>query len=353
MDEQSVHMESINPLAIRDGLKFYNANEAPFKLYGVFYDGERFRRMPSEVDRAVKEESGGIAISSKDTAGGRIRFATNSPYITIKCRWSLLGAMSHMALTGSSGFDLYIYENGKEEYNGTFRPELANAQSGYSSTKDLGETKKDRIININFPLYNELEELYIGIKEGSTLSEAPDYKYEKPIVYYGSSITQGGCASRPGMSYQAIITRKYDINHINLGFSGRARGERAMAEYIAGLNMSAFVLDYDYNAPTAEHLKATHERFYKIIREKNPTLPIIIMSAPTKKKGGEWWKNREAIIEQTYENALISGDRNVYFISGCELMPDNDGTVDTCHPNDYGFACMASRLSKVIETILK
>ena len=116
--------------------------------------------------------------------------------------------------------------------------------------------RKMRSFVINFPLYTDVCELYLGLEESAKVEAAPDYEIKVPVVYYGSSITQGGCASRPGTSYQAIISRRLNCDYVNLGFSGNAKGEPAIAEYIAGLEMSVFVYDYDHNAPNPEHLAA-------------------------------------------------------------------------------------------------
>lgn len=112
------------------------------------------------------------------------------------------------------------------------------------------------------------------------LKQAPKYAVKKPVVYYGSSITQGACASRPGNCYESILSRRLDCDYINLGFSGSAKGEDAIVDYIIGLDMSVFVMDYDYNAPTPEHLEKTHSKMFKAIRAEHPTLPIIIMPRP-------------------------------------------------------------------------
>ena len=156
------------------------------------------------------------------------------------------------------------------------------------------------------------------------------------------------------MAYEAIISRALDCDHINLGFSGNAKGEQEMTDYIKDLDMSLFVMDYDYNAPSAEHLKKTHEKMFKCIRKKNPTLPILIMSRP-KYYLSDGEKDRLQIVKATYENAIAAGDKNVYFIDGSTLMSDElgaDGTVDNCHPTDLGFFSMAQRMIPVIEKIL-
>lgn len=125
-----------------------------------------------------------------------------------------------------------------------------------------------------------------------------------------------------------------------------------MMEYIKNLDMSVFVYDYDHNAPTVEHLANTHEKMFKAIRNENPELPIVIMSRP-KFNLTEEEQQRMHIIETTYKNALSSGDKNVYLINGrmlTELCAD-EGTVDNCHPTDFGFASIAKALGDVIEKI--
>jgi hypothetical protein len=164
-------------------------------------------------------------------------------------------------------------------------------------------------------------------------------------VFYGSSTTQGACASRPGNTYENIISRALDCDYINLGFWGNAMGEDAMAEYIASLEMSAFVYDYDYNAPTPEHLDATHERMFKIIREKNPELPIVILSMP-KYYLDENDRKRLEIIKRTYENALSEKDKHVAFISGKTMLEGvkDIALTDNIHPGDVGFSEMAKHV---------
>ena len=191
--------------------------------------------------------------------------------------------------------------------------------------------------------------------EGAKLESPTPYKYEKPIVFYGSSITQGGCASRPGTVYSAILSRKYDFDYINLGFSGCARGEKEMAEYIAGLDMSVFVYDYDHNAPSAEYLKQTHEPFFKIIREKHPDIPIICMTMPNPNPIWEPEKRKE-VIKATVDNARARGDKNVYYIdmSGYLEKHDvlNESIVDAAHPNDLGFYFMSLAVEEVLKNLL-
>ncbi|MBR6916255.1 MAG: hypothetical protein IKN36_07835, partial [Clostridia bacterium] len=177
----------------------------------------------------------------------------------------------------------------------------------------------------------------------------------KPVLFYGSSITQGACASRPGLSYPAILGRRLDFEVINLGFSGSARGERVVAELIASLPLSAFVFDYDHNAESAEELERTHEPFFKIVREAQPSLPIIMISKADGLSGREQTLKRRDVIKKNYESALARGDRNVWFIDGTLIYGDDaeNCTVDNAHPNDIGFRHMVDAIYPVLKEALE
>ncbi|MBE6727460.1 MAG: hypothetical protein E7562_02295 [Ruminococcaceae bacterium] len=327
----------------KDDVKFYDVRQAPFSIHGVIYENGRFRRMPQEIADTVNQ---GVAVINSNTAGGRVRFKTNSRYVAIVVKMMGIGKMPHFALTGSAGFDLYS----GNRYIRTFAPPF-NISDGYESVIDF-ENDDLRDITINFPLYSGVTELYVGVSETADVLAPSDYKIKQPIVYYGSSITQGGCVSRPGNAYQSIVSREFDADFINLGFSGNAKGEDEIAEYIKGLSMTAFVYDYDHNAPSTQHLKDTHERMFKIIRKENPSLPIIIMSRPKYYLTNDEQRRLDVIME-TYNNAKQAGDNNVYLLDGKTLMAlaENDGTVDNCHPNDLGFASMARALINVLKGI--
>ena len=334
----------------REGLVFKDIENAPFKVYGVkkmsIFGGQKiaWSRMPDEVSKDISVH---IYNTSKQTTGGRIRFKTDSPYIALNVKNLPRPSMPQLTLVAQVGFDLYI---GNEYYNSFIPP--SNLDVGYESVIDFPSSEM-REITLNFPLYYGIEDVYVGIKDGSKLEEASDYLDMPPIVYYGSSITQGGCANRPGNTYEAIIARETNVDFVALGFGGGAKGEPRMAEYIASLDMSLFVLDYDHNAPTPEYLDETHENFFKIVRKAHPELPILIISRPVYYPKPEEIVRRD-IVKKTYDNAIASGDKNVYFIDGTTLLEEckNNGTVDGIHPTDYGFACMARKICPVIKEIL-
>lgn len=333
----------------KDDISFYDIKESPFKIYGVFYENGKFRRIPESVAKTVND---GVAGLHANTAGGRVRFVTDSSYVAIHAEMPFAGKMPHFAFTGSAGFDLYITENGKDRYFKSFIPPV-NIEDGYESVIEFGNSDLKEI-TIDFPLYSDVSALYIGLENTAVIKEHTPYKNENPVVFYGSSITQGGCASRPGLSYESILSRRFDTDFINLGFSGSARGEDEIAGYIKNLNMSVFVYDYDHNAPTTEHLRKTHSKMFEIIRKSNPDLPVIMMSRPKFILTYEE-KERFEIVEKTYLDAKNNGDKNVYLIEGKALMAEagNEGTVDDCHPNDLGFFSMAKAIEKVLEKILE
>lgn len=329
----------------RPDIVFYDVRTAPFSVHGVFYEDGKFRRMLASVAKSV---SPGVYALHSNTAGGRVRFKTDSPYVAIIAKMANVGKMSHFALCGSAGFDIYVDGVFFRSYMPPF-----NITDGYEGVVDLCSYGMHEIM-IEMPLYSDVCELYVGLKESSEILAPTPYRVEKPVVFYGSSITQGGCASRPGTCYQGFLSRELSLDYINLGFSGNARAEDEMSDYIASLDMSVFVFDYDHNSPSVEHLKATHERMYKKIREANPSLPIIILSMPKPFLNAVELERLE-VIKRTYQNALAANDGNVYFIDGRELMNVGgaDGSVDFTHPTDLGFFSMAERIKAVLRPILE
>ncbi len=339
---------------LRDGEKLlmYDVRKAPFKIYGLLNSEEDgFVRMPKEAAKAVNE---GIYNLSKATAGGRVRFSSNSTKIVVKVKLNGCQPMGHMSPVGIFGFDAYGVSDGKEEFGGIFAPPTGG-ELEYEREINFID-KKERDITINFPLYNGVKDLEIGILDGSTLGEAKPYSIEKPVLFYGSSITQGACASRPGKCYESILSRELDMNYINLGFSGSAKGEDEMVDYMTGLDISAFVCDYDYNAPDSEHLKNTHYKCYEKMRKAKPDLPIILVSRPNYRH--EVYDNviRRAVVMETYVKGIQNGDKNLYFVDGAALFAEvnrMDCTLDCCHPNDVGFYHMAKHIGDVLKFIFK
>lgn len=336
---------------VANGVRNFVMPCEPFDLYGVKFDKKEggFYRVPEEIAKAAND---GVVALRRNTAGGRIRFKTDSAFIRLKATYSVLCDMSHMPLTGSSGFALVRKENDVWVFVAEMRPDHSETL-GFERTEPLKGGKMHEY-ELYFPLYNDVDTLELGFDENAKFDHGEKYAIEKPVVYYGSSITQGGCASRPDGSYQALISKWLDADFVNLGFSGSARGEECMAKYVAGYEASVFVCDYDYNAPTPEHLEKTHYPFYKIYRAAHHETPIVFITKPT--IADPEAPRRAAIIHETYDRALAAGDKNVYFINGGEFFPEVEranSTVDGCHPNDLGFYYMAKKICEVVAPLVK
>ena len=329
----------------KNDICFYTALQHPFSIHGLIHENGQFRRMPEAVAKTV---SPGVHYLHSNTAGGRIRFKTDSQYIAISAKMQRVGKMDHFALTGSAGFDLY--EDG--HFFSTFRPPYT-MEDGFQSLLDF-PNKKMREIEINFPLYSEVCELYIGLQKDASVDSPTPYKWNKPVVFYGNSVTQGGCASRPGNAYPAILSRWHNFDYINLGFSGNGKGEQEMVDYISGIDMSMFVMDYDHNSPDVEHLQITHPNMYNAVRTSHPNIPIIMMTAISSTWVLPRHFERRDVIYKTYIDALNNGDKNVYFWDGTKgFAPYADyGTVEGSHPNDMGFHGIAKSLSDLIKQIV-
>lgn len=334
-------------------LEWFNVLEAPFVVDGIYYnnDEERFLRMPREVAKTVNE---GVYSLCKCTAGGSVRFKTDSSFIAISAVEPENVSSPHLTHIMKFGFDMYK--------DGTFFrafPPPVDCPHEYASGRETFEKYGEYDGNIhdyliNFPLYNGLKELYIGVKKGSKLLQPDQFANQKPIVFYGSSITQGACASRPGNCYTNMLCRKLNLKQINLGFSGNCKGEPEMADYIASLDMSAFVLDFDHNITFAEQLEKVHLPFYKRIREAHPNLPIVIISAPDVDLHPKQFLPKRDVVIKTYEYALANGDKNVYFVDGQQMCAGDgwaDCFVDATHPNDLGFYRMYQATLPVLEKI--
>lgn len=330
-----------------DGMAFHHISEEPFQVHGVFRPNKDdcFKRMPTEIAEKINPS---VSALHRHTSGGRIRFRTNSKQILLRSILPPFDNFDHMPKTGFACFDLYI----DGEYKNSFRHSSKKTYGNtYDSVITVGEQEMHDVL-INFPLYNGVDDVFIALDDDAIIEAPKPYTHAKPFVVYGSSITQGGCASHPGNAFPNQLSRRFDIDFINLGFSSGGLAELEMAEYIASLDMSMFLFDYDHNALTVEHLEETHERMFKIIREKHPDIPIIMATAADYFFDQD---ERRAVIKKTYDNAVAAGDQNVYYIDGRTIYAPVGRslcTVDHIHPNDIGFLMMANAYGKVMEEIL-
>lgn len=335
---------------------WYDVRKAPFKIYGLYQPETEswFHRMPMDVATATSEM---VEKLSQEPAGGRVRFSTDSPFVAIRAKYRVVGRASHLTLVSTSGFDLYVDDEFGSRFVKEFRMDV-NMVDAYEQKIDVPGKACMRAYTINFPVHCVVETLEVGIAPGSQLAEGKKYRDKEQIVFYGSSIVHGTAATRPGLIYENNVCRALDMDYINLGFSGNAMGEEAIARWMATLPMSVFVCDYDYNAPTCEHLEKTHYPLYQIIREKNPDVPYIMITRPNYWTAGdnEDTLNRRDIVMRSYLKAREAGDKNVYFIDGTAFFENADMydcTMDGVHPNDTGFIRMGETIAALIRHIFE
>ena len=344
---------SIESKIENEKLVWLDCEAAPFELTGLAgRDSGMYTRLPSELLSQVRPE---LQWLSRHTSGARLRFRTNSAFIALSAKLPSVDMMPHMPLTGSSGFDVYA-GNTLEMF---VTPSNQNTTSFEKQTYFYTAADKDgfRDIVINFPLYNRVSSVAIGLDKDAVVEPPKKTRFGK-VVFYGSSITQGGVASRPGNNYANILAKWLDFELINLGFSGNAFGDEIIADYIASIPMDAFVMDYDFNARSVEELEATHKPMYRKVRAAQPQAKIIIVTNPVPDiyaNVHKTAKRRLEIITATYEKAVRNGDDKVWFINGVTLLGDSDRdtcTVDNVHPNDLGFFRMAHTIRPVLEAAL-
>lgn len=345
-----------NSIVDNQEVVWYDARKAPFSLHG-FHEPKTeptFRRVPKEVADATSEGVSGLGGMS---AGGRVRFSTNSPYVAIRSKQPSVGRSTFETMIETAGFDLYIDGEFGSKCIGEFRiPD--DMTDGYVALVYFGEFK-ERYITINFPIYSVVSNLEIGLNPSASLGGERPYRDIKPVYFYGSSIVNGTGASRPGLIYPNIISRDLNIDFRSLGFAGRAMGEQVMAEWLSKQDMSVFVCDYDHNAPTLEHLETTHYAFYETFRKSNPDVPYIMITRPdfwTRIHEQEHILQRRDIIMTSYLKARANGDKNVYFIDGMSFFTGThqyECSIDGVHPNDEGYLRMADAIGTMIKYVLE
>ncbi|MBR4303951.1 MAG: hypothetical protein IKT81_01330 [Clostridia bacterium] len=343
-----------------EGITVHDIFKPPFRLYGFYKPLETglLERGSRQIQADESINDGRMLL--RNTAGGRVRFATNSKTVALCVKLPNRTVFSHMTQAAVCGFDMYAECDGANRHAKTFLPPADVTQLEYTNVFTFEEAKM-RTLTINFPLYNDVTSLFIGLDEGADVEEASLYRNETPIVFYAGSITQGCSASRPGMCHTNILSRWLDSDILNLGLSGSDKGEPALARYIADLPMSAFVHGYGYNSPSIEYFEQTYYPFYKIIREKHPHIPILMVSCPvpiTLKEGKrkDLLTRRREVTMNAYLKARREGDTNVWFVDGFAALgaDGEEATIDGGHFTDLGYInmakCLMPLLSRLLET---
>ena len=343
--------------------KWLNARESVFSLHGVFFDESEgvYTRIPKKLAKSLNSK---ILMLSYRTSGGRIRFLTNSPYVALKVSLPAFQPISKMPITLTHGFSLYV--DGKFEQ--CFSPKFDEFLRGHDFSVPLNsriclegfETFFDtnasfKLCEIYFPLYGGVADIEIGIKDGTNFKKAPDYKINKPIVFYGSSITQGACVSRPGNDYLSILSRKLDCDYINLGFSGHGNAENEIIDYMSSIDGSLYAYDYNLYDDRPHRILPPHYSVYERIRKKRPNTPILFYDKPFYEYDTTYERRRK-IIRESYLTAKNAGDDLVGIVEAEMLFgnEDRDSCVaDSSHPNDLGALRMAYAFLPVVSDLIK
>lgn len=315
-------------------------------------EGKGWNDTASHYDRLPAKAQGKVPDAvwnlGHDSAGLCVRFATNAS--SIEVRWSLRGrslAMPHMPATGVSGVDLYTQDKvGRWHFVGNGRP------AGKVNTARFDPPAGQPCL-LYLPLYNGVESVKIGIPKNHRLCQPQktDRPQHKPVVFYGTSITQGGCASRPGMACTAIVGRRLDVPVINLGFSGNGRMETIMADLLAELDPSVYVLDCLWNMKPAEITERT-EPFVRRLRRSHPDTPILLAEDSSVEDASPTEKGR--IVREIHAKLTADGVKQLYCMSNKGMLGDDgEGTVDGCHPNDLGMMRQADTFIQALRPLVQ
>lgn len=315
-----------------------------------------YDRLPAKAEAVVRAPVWSL---SRNSAGLCVRFETDAT--AIHGRWTLTSnqlALPHMPATAVSGLDLYAKaDDVKWRWVGVGRP----TQTINTGPLVAGISGTRREFLLYLPLYNGVSSVEIGIPMGASLAKAPqrDKTQSRPIMFYGTSITQGGCASRAGMVHTAILGRRLNRPVINLGFSGNGKMEPELAELLAELDPAVYVLDCLPNLDGKETAERV-EPFVRRLRRSRPDTPILLVEDRVYDDAhlvtGRKQRNDEnhASLRKAFENLKSEGVAGVHYLAGDDLLGhDNEATVDGSHPTDLGFVRMADVFEKAIAPLLE
>ena len=329
-----------------NGVKWIDGKYLP--LEGKCYSDtdEFYDRLPKNVTTNVNE---GVRSMKHHSTGLQFRFRTDSKKLTFK--WIPRNrnlSMDHMPSTGMSGIDVYRLGNdGKWWYVKTGR--IRDAVAG--GTLTIG-WKPGEACLVNLPLYNGIKSFSLGIDKSAKVEGLGPRKsgVNKPVVFYGTSITHGGCASRPGLAFPSIVGRDLDVPIVNLGFSGSGVMEFEMSEHLVAIDASCYVLDCLWNM-NEKMVKERYEPFIRNLRKKRPNVPIIMAEQCDVYCKGPCAKDQ--FIRTLYGKLVAEGWKNLVYLPKNDMyIGDHEGTVDGCHPNDWGMMSMAKAFGASVRQAL-
>lgn len=316
-----------------------------------FYD-----RLPADRKGVVSKNVWSL---SKRSAGIGFQFNTNSKEISVKWKVKENKTQLHMASTAVKGVDLYCYVKGKWQFVAVAKPAGEDALREVVLIKDMIGQARDYMIYL--PVWDGVESIEVGVTPDAEIGQPKQFSFasKKPIVMYGTSITNGGCASRPGMAYPSIVSRDLNLECINLGFSGNGKFDMEVAESLVRIDALCYIVDCVPNNKGDDIRKKAYPMF-KYIRKKRPNTPILILETPFREDGYFSTKRNEFITDQNkairecYDKLIAEKVPGIYYLDYTELYgTDHDGTVDGTHATDLGFRRYADAVIKALRPILK
>jgi len=315
-----------------------------------------FDRFPSRAEKSVPAPVWSL---SRHSAGMLVRFETDSP--AIHARWSVLNAtlaLPHMPATGVSGLDLYARdEQGRDRWLAVGKPTQQKMELKLAGPVDPLPGGKRRLYTVYLPLYNGTESLEIGVDAGASFQPVAP-RAQKPIVFYGTSILHGACASRPGMAFPAILGRRFNRPTINLGFSGNGRMEPEVGALLAELDPCLYALDCLPNM-SPEQVAERSAPLVRQLRQARPETPILLVedrtftAAPFLKGSRDGHAARRAALKKAYADLLADGVKGLGYLEGEALLGDDgEGATDGSHPSDLGMLRYADAYEKELKKLL-
>ncbi len=337
--------------------EWHTVNAAPFAVAGLPWfkeNGGEFYRFPKRAKSILRDALWELGTMP---SGGRVRFKTDSPVLSVRVQHGRPDlAMPHMCAVGMSGLDLYEGSPRKMTYWSSSKPTIA--REPYIVQFFTGLAKKLCEFTIYLPTYNDLIRLEIGLAPGAKLSAPTSYRRKPPVVFYGTSITQGGCASRVANGFVPVVGRKLGIDVVNLGFSGNGQCDRELIPLLDELDMACLVVDCVANMDL-RRMQADYAPFLDALRLRRPKLPLLLMTkikfAKANYLGDDEGNAENKIVLNIYRRMQRQGDRNVYLLDtrqliGCE---QNHPSVDGVHLTDQGFQRLADGIAPVLKHILR
>lgn len=334
---------------VADGLKWIDGQYLPIEGRWTLGNTEDcyYARLPNNLSTNINE---GVRWMRCNTSGMQFRFRTSSRKLVIK--WKNSGsAMDHMPATGVSGIDIYTFDAEKNGWRYVLTGRPGARQDGWFSVQASIEPRTP--ICINLPLYNGIEGFKLGIEPSSVVKPLRPRRsgISKPVVFYGTSITHGGCASRPGLSFVNIIGRNLDVPVHNLGFSGCGRMEYELSDVLAKIDASCYVLDCLWNMDYGM-VANRYEPFIRNLRRLRPETPIVMAEGSS--VFGTTPGGTELFIKSLYDKLIAEGWQNLVYLPKTDMyVGDSEGTVDGCHPNDWGMMSMAKAFGAAVKQALK